>query len=124
MGDVDRKTYQDADVLRAITEWQHRPAWRTFAREKALVALTVALLLPSPLGYWAPLTVILWGLVGDPRSRSEAAASAFGGAALIALYTAAIFVALTGLQWALSRVMQAMAASNKRAISNLTRTNK
>ena len=120
----ERLTEDDADLLTAMTQWSPQPAWRTFAREKALVALTLAALLPSPRGYWPPLTLILWGLIGDPLSLLEAAASVAGGAALLALYTAAIFGGLTALQWAFSRGMRAMAASNRRALSRLSREDK
>jgi hypothetical protein len=122
--DLDRLTDEDDDLLRAVTEWNHPPAWRTFARGKALVALTLAALLPSPPGYWPPLTLILWGLLGNPRSLLEATASVAGGAALLAVYTAAIFGGLAALQWVASRAMRGIAASNKRAISRLSREDK
>jgi hypothetical protein len=84
-----------------------------------LVALTIAAMVPSPLGYWPPLTLVLWGLVGDPRSPIEAATSIMGGAALLGLYTAVIFAILSAFQWALWRAMKAMSASNRHAISQL-----
>jgi hypothetical protein len=124
MRDLDRLTDEDADLLRAVTEWNHPSAWRRSARGKALVALTLAALLPSPPGYWSPLTLILWGLIGDPRSFLEATASVAGGAALLAAYAAVIFGGLTALQWAASRAMQHMAESNRRAISKLCREDK
>ena len=118
--ETDPETEEQTDLLTATTSVPPRSRW-AFWREKALVALTVAAFLPSPLGYWPPLSLILWGLVGDPRSLFEAAAFILGGTALLGAYTAIVFAILSGFQWGLWRAMKAMVASNRHTISELRR---
>lgn len=58
---------------------------------KVLVAFAFAVLIPSPFGGWPPISLLLWGLVGDPQSGMETLGSIGGGAGLLAIYTAALF---------------------------------
>jgi hypothetical protein len=56
------------------------------------VAAFTALFIPSPFGMMPPLSLLLWGLVGDPRGFIEALASVAAGAGLLAIYTFSVWV--------------------------------
>jgi hypothetical protein len=65
---------------------------------KVCIAFAFAVLIPSPFGGWPPISLLLWGLMGDPQSGTQAIAFMFGGAGLLAAYTSILFVTIT-LTW-------------------------
>lgn len=69
-----------------------RGCWPT---AKWVLAFVVAIALPSPRGYWRPTSLILWALVGDPGSTTNALVSLFGGLMMLALYCLGAYVTLS-----------------------------
>lgn len=65
--------------------------WRLPRPLKAVLAIGLALLAPSPYGIWSPMSLILWALVGDPASTGDALASLSVGACLLVAYAAAAY---------------------------------
>jgi hypothetical protein len=65
---------------------------------KALLSVGMAAYLPAPWMRWSPLSLLLWGLIGDPASIQEAVASAALGGTLLVTYAAAIYCVLKGLE--------------------------
>ena len=74
-----------------------------WARLAAAVLLATAL--PSPAGWWPPISLILWALIGDPRSTTDAFGSLFLGLCLLAAYATVIFWLLRLVELGLRRVV-------------------
>jgi len=72
---------------RSVSPRRIRRLWWMFAAGFAFV-------IPSPFGIMRPASLLLWGLVGDPRSFTEALASIGAGVALLAAYTLAGYLFL------------------------------
>lgn len=65
---------------------------------KVLIALFLAVQIPSPRGWWRPVSLILWGLAGDPDSRMQAVGLILVGVSLLAIYTSIGYWLLTLLE--------------------------
>jgi len=76
---------------------------RRVAILKVLVGFGVAVLIPSPFGGWPPISLLLWGLFGDPQSGMETLEFIGGGGILLAFYTAVVFLVWTlATRWVLA----------------------
>jgi hypothetical protein len=59
-----------------------------------LLSLLIAGWFPSPVGSWMPISILLWGLVGDPNGFWDAARCVLFGGGMLAAYAAIVFMAL------------------------------
>ena len=121
MSDCDKNTTEpnDRTLLYALTHPEHWTSLQVPFRLKAWSAAAIAVVLPAPFGYWRPISLILWGLVGDPRSWLEALESILAGVALGGAYWLVILGLLTGCERAALRAMRAMAAKNRRTLESM-----
>ena len=83
--EAERGRSVKAEHQRARSELPSRPTLKEGWPLLALLSF-LALFVPTPFGGWPPVSIILWGLVGDPPSSLVGLGYAIGGVAVCATY--------------------------------------